>query len=92
MNDEWSRLAASTICHWAEMSAESIRMAASSYERPSALYRPRIFIDGDQWCALYGEDLQNGVAGFGNSPEDAMWDFDACWQKPLKVKATGEAV
>ena len=28
--------------------------------------------DGDQWCALYGENLQEGVAGFGRTPAEAM--------------------
>ena len=28
--------------------------------------------DGDQWCALYGEDLQVGVAGFGETKVDAI--------------------
>ena len=35
--------------------------------------------DGDQWCALYGENLQEGVAGFGRTPAEAMADFDQAW-------------
>lgn len=50
---------------------------------PSVLYRPAISIDGDKWCALYGEDLQNGVAGFGDSPEQAMQAFDSAWLQKL---------
>lgn len=34
-----------------------------------------ITLDGDQWCALVGEDLQNGVGGFGNTPKDAVEDL-----------------
>ena len=49
--------------------------------RPSAVFRPALSIDGDQWCALYGANLQEGVAGFGASPELAMRDFDRCWQQ-----------
>ena len=30
---------------------------------PHFLYKPKIFIDGDQWCCLYGENIQDGVAG-----------------------------
>lgn len=33
------------------------------------------FKDGNQWCALYGEDLQAGIAGFGNTPFLAMADL-----------------
>jgi len=31
------------------------RMAAE-YERPSVMFRPKLSIDGNQWCALYGDD------------------------------------
>lgn len=43
---------------------------------PSEKYKPQLSIDGDMWCALYGENLQDGVAGFGKSPQLAMDDFD----------------
>lgn len=48
--------------------------------KPSVLFKPRIFIDGDKWCALYGENIQDGVAGFGDSPEEAMGNFDDEWK------------
>jgi len=51
--------------------------------RPSYLLRPRIFIDGNKWCALYGQNLQDGVAGFGDSPELAYQDFDRQWAKHI---------
>jgi hypothetical protein len=51
--------------------------------RPSAVYRPAISVDGNQWCALYGDNLQAGVAGFGDSPALAMSNFDANWLKKL---------
>ena len=31
--------------------------------------------DGNQWCFLCGEDLQSGIAGFGDTPQDAINDF-----------------
>jgi len=31
-----------------------------------------ISLDGDQWCALVGDNIQEGVAGFGNSPVEAL--------------------
>jgi hypothetical protein len=43
--------------------------------------RPAIYPDGDMWCALYGEDLQRGVAGFGETPELACADFDRNWRE-----------
>ncbi len=45
--------------------------------------RPRIFIDGDKWCVLYGENVQDGVAGFGDSPREAVYDFNKAWDKKL---------
>lgn len=57
----------------------------ASLERrePSYMYRPRLFIDGNQWCALYGENLQEGVSGFGDSPALAYADFDRAWHAKL---------
>lgn len=57
--------------------------AAVCAQEPHVLMRPRLFIDGDKWCALYGKDLQNGVAGFGDSPAEATADFSAAWYKKL---------
>lgn len=45
-------------------------------QRPSTLMRPTLGIDGNQWCALYGPNLMEGIAGFGDTPELAMCDFD----------------
>jgi hypothetical protein len=79
MNSEWSQVAANAISHAAQMGLVAIQDAAGSAQRPSVLFRPAVFIDGNQWCALYGENLQDGVAGFGDSPAEAMWDFDKNW-------------
>lgn len=53
-----------------------ISTAANWAARPSVLYRPKLSIDGNQWCALYGDNLQDGIAGFGDTPADAMRRFD----------------
>ncbi len=47
--------------------------------------RPRIFIDGDMWCVLYGENVQDGIAGFGESPRDAVYDFNKAWNRKLSA-------
>ena len=44
-----------------------------------AMLKPSIQKDGNQWCVLYGEDLQVGIAGFGDSPHLAILDFNAQW-------------
>ena len=74
------------IAHEAQMAGAAIQMAAGAHERPSVMFRPRLSIDGNQWCALYGDNLQDGVAGFGDSPADAMWDFDRNWGTKLRSK------
>jgi len=41
------------------------------------------FKDGDQWCFLYGDSLQEGIAGFGETIRDAAVDFynNICYEK-----------
>ena len=75
-----------TITHYLEKAYASFENCmikfgdvAENHLRPSVIYKPRLFIDGNQWCALYGENLQEGVAGFGKSPSLAMSDFDLNW-------------
>jgi hypothetical protein len=51
-------------------------------QRPSTIYKPRLSVDGNQWCASYG-DMPDGVHGFGDSPVEAMLDFDKEWNKKL---------
>ena len=74
------------------MAGAAIQEAAGMYQRPSAVFRPSLSVDGNQWCALYGANLQDGVAGFGDSPADAMWDFDRNWSAKLPAKAASQAL
>jgi len=55
---------------------EEAAITRAALTAPHVLMKPRIFPDGDSWCALYGEDLMMGVAGFGASPEEACAAFD----------------
>ena len=64
--------------------------AMAEHDRPSVLLRPSIQIDGNQWCALYGENLQDGVAGFGDSPAVAFLDFDTNWCTKLRAATDKE--
>lgn len=38
--------------------------------------QPKISKDGNQWCVLYGDNLQEGIAGFGETPIAAILDFN----------------
>ena len=76
--------------HEAHICTVAFQEAAWTWHRtPAEIYRPSLSIDGNQWCALYGENLQDGVAGFGDSPALAMDDFNAQWQKSLPHKGNG---
>lgn len=55
-----------------------------------ALLSPRIFIDGDRWCVLYGENIVDGVAGFGGSPILAVYDFNKAWRTNLPAEPQGQ--
>jgi hypothetical protein len=69
--------------HAARMAAHEFQAAAQEMQRPSVLFKPTLSVDGNQYCALLGEDLQVGVAGFGDTPDKAMRDFDKIWHEPI---------
>lgn len=81
MNSEYSEMAANGVIHAAQ---EQFIQVRDCLTEPSVMYRPKLSIDGNMWCALYGEDLQNGVAGFGKSPHAAMCDFNRAWYANLQ--------
>lgn len=71
--------------HNATMQHQSAMNAAVEAEEYNlvALLNPRIFIDGNQWCVLYGENIQDGVCGFGDTPYKAVLDFNNRWNTQL---------
>jgi hypothetical protein len=48
-----------------------------------ALLKPKLSVDGDAYCWLLGENIQDGVAGFGPSPYLAALDFNRAFHEPL---------
>ena len=67
--------------YWNQMYANAIEGG-----RPFILmaHNIKMSIDGDKWCALFGENIQDGIAGFGESPDLAAWDFDKQWCQHIK--------
>lgn len=65
------------------LTAESRHAAAIEAQEFNlvATLKPRIFIDGNMWCVLWGENLQDGIAGFGATPRLAVYDFNKAWDK-----------
>ena len=83
MDEEYQRMAANSLAHEAFCAGQAWQQAAAAQERPCVLWKPALFRDGDQWCALLGENIQDGVVGFGDSPDAAMWAFDEAWREKL---------
>lgn len=64
----------------AQWNAASAQLAAADAQAaPHALMRPRLYLDGNMYCALYGDDIMSGCAGFGETAAAAMAAFDAAW-------------
>ena len=48
------------------------------------LLQPTMFKEGDSYCCILGADPQQGVMGCGDTPEEALNEWDANLQKHLK--------
>lgn len=68
------------ISHALAVLTQDFSIVAMEQQRPFVLLKPKISRDGDEWCFLYGENLQDGIAGFGDTPEKASRDFDTKWK------------
>lgn len=75
------------ISYQKQLLQQEINAVAYEMRRPSVVFRPTLTADGDMWCALLGENLQVGVAGFGETPEAAMAAFDQAFWKEKTPKA-----
>lgn len=55
--------------------------------RPSVKYQQALKIsrDGNKYCVLLGENLMDGVAGFGSTLLQALDNFDANMEKPIET-------
>ena len=62
---------------------EAVDICREEYTRPSVIWKPKVYPDGDMWCALYGVNLQEGISAFGKSPDEATRNFDKVWHEPL---------
>jgi hypothetical protein len=56
--------------------------AAASVMRPSYQFRPTLFLTDGGYIAVHGDLTSSGVViGSGPTPEAALLDFDAAWQR-----------
>jgi len=64
--------------------------AAFELQRPCVIFKPTLGREGDHWCALFGENLHDGVAGFGKTPAEAMYAFDKAWREMPAQPSKGQ--
>lgn len=79
------------ISHIKAIAQQEVAIVGREWARPSVLFRPSLCLDGNMYCALYGEDLMNGCAGFGETAHLAMEDFDQNWWKQKAPQARKSA-
>ena len=51
-----------------------------------SILKPKIYMDGSQWCVLYGEDIIEGICGFGTTPRMAILEFNKAFDTPIILK------
>lgn len=68
------------IGHYFQQACYELQNSAVEHGRPCVVFKPTLTQDGNAWLAVLG-DLPTGVVGCGDSPAQAMADFDAAWYK-----------
>jgi hypothetical protein len=58
---------------------------------PAARLRPRMGMVGDIWLAFIGSELRRGASGLGETPRDALTDFNRHFLEPLISRNGSEA-
>lgn len=75
------------ISHLVQQIQAEVYAVAYELRRPSVVFRPDISADGSKWSMLLGPNIQSGVVGFGDTPEEAARDFDQNWWKSYTPEA-----
>ena len=50
---------------------------------PAARLHPRMGMVGDIWLAFIGSELRRGASGLGNTPRNALKDFNRHFMEPI---------
>lgn len=59
---------------------------------PAARLRPQMAVKRNVWLAFIGPQLQEGAAGIGDSPCEALEDFNRHFMEPLLSRNGHESV
>ena len=63
---------------------ESVEDFLETHPRsPAAQLRPNLAVVGSVWLAYIGPKLQRGASGLGQTPRDALEDFNLRFMEPL---------
>lgn len=46
----------------------------------------KLYIDGDLWCALIGDNIHSGLVGWGDSPVKALQDLTFVWEDSTAIE------
>lgn len=73
-------------------SKEEFEVEAAMHESQAAINRNmwavtlglKPFRDGNQWCLLWGANIQEGVCAFGDSPWQAVQNFESAMYECAK--------
>lgn len=87
LNDEYSHNLANWINNYHSIQhQETLNLIIGEQELLLVkTYQLKPFKDGDEWCVLLGENLQEGIAGFGKSPYLAIIDFNKAFHQLEKT-------
>jgi len=63
---------------------EDVEEYLESHPRsPAAWLRPKMGMADDVWLAFIGPELREGASGLGQTPRDALEDFNRHFMEPL---------
>ena len=57
------------------------RYCALRPDSPVAVRRPKLFFKSGTWIALLGDNIEDGITGFGSSVEAALRAFDLIYRR-----------
>lgn len=83
LNENDSNMLANSINHFQSIEHQenlNLILTKQNYILFSML-KPKLYKDGNEWCVLYGENIQEGIVGFGNTPLKAILDWNHQWSK-----------
>jgi hypothetical protein len=78
LNDEMSHMLANAINHYESIQhQEKLNLIIAKQDMvfiESFGLKP--YKDGSEWCVLLGDNIQDGICGFGETPLKAVLDFN----------------